>query len=108
MKGAGLSLPEPTWRGQGWRDGSQDIRLFRKAVLSGAVVAPVSLAMRHALSEAKTVMDSASNEKLAKSGEGAHRRRGRDDLAAAIILAISEGSRREASVPVRRWRYRGA
>ena len=22
VKGAGLSLPEPTWRGQGWRDGS--------------------------------------------------------------------------------------
>ena len=59
--------------------------------------------MRAALAEAKTVMDSAANEKLAKAGEGAHRRRGRDDLAAAIILAIAEGSRRKpsgASAPV--------
>ena len=108
VKGAGLNLPEPTWRGQGWRDGGQDIRLFRAAVLDGKVAAPVSLAMRAALAEAKTVMDSAANEKLAKAGEGAHRRRGRDDLAASIILAISEGTRREASRPVRRWRYRGA
>ena len=107
VKGAGLSLPEPTWRGQGWKDGAQDVRLFRAAVLDGKVAAPVSMAMRAALAEAKTVMDSASNEKLAKAGEGAHRRRGRDDLAAAIILAISEGTRREASRPVRRWRYRG-
>ena len=31
VRGAGLSLPEPTWRGQGWRDGSIDVRLFRAA-----------------------------------------------------------------------------
>ena len=104
---AGLSLPMPTWRGQGWRDGSQDIRAFRAAVLDGRVAAPVSLAMRAALSEAKTVSDSAANEKLAKAGEGQHRRRGRDDLAAAIVLSVAEGVRREGSRPVKRWTYRG-
>ena len=63
--------------------------------------------MRAALAEAKTVTDSAANEKLAKSGEGQHRRRGRDDLAAAIVLSVAEGARREGSRPVKRWRYRG-
>ena len=106
-KDARLNLPEPTWRGQGWRDGSVDVRLFRGAALEGKVAAPVSLAMRAALSEAKTVADSASNEKLAKAGEGQHRRRGRDDLAAAIVLAIAEGVRREGAKIKRTWRYRG-
>ena len=102
VKVAGLSLPEPTWRGQGWRDGSVDVRLFRAAVLEGQVAAPVSLAMRAAFAEAKVVADSAANEKIAKAGEGQHRRRGRDDLAAAIVLAVAEGQRREASQPQRR------
>ena len=94
---AGLRLPEPTWRGQGWRDGAQDVRSFRAAVYEGRVAAPVSLAMRAALAEARTVADSSANEKLAKSGEGQRRRRGRDDLAAAIVLAVAEGTRREAA-----------
>ena len=108
VREAGLTLPEPTWRGQGWRDGAQDVRLFRSEVLEGKVSAPVSLAMRAAFAEAKTVADSASNEKLAKAGEGQHRRRGRDDLAAAIVLAVAEGTRREATNPQPRWRYLGA
>ena len=104
---ARLRLPEPTWRGFGWRDGSEDIRLFRVAVLDGKVSAPVSLAMRAAFSEARTIADAANNEKLARSGEG-RRRRGRDDLAAAILLSVAEGVRREsASKSPRRWRYRG-
>ena len=65
------------------------------------------LAMRSALSEAKTVTDASANEKLARSGQGQHRRRGRDDLAAAIILAVAEGCRREGAKVQRRWRYRG-
>ena len=108
VRAAGLALPEPTWRGQGWRDGAQDVRLFRAAVLEGEVAAPVSLAMRAAFAEAKVVADSAANEKLAKAGEGQHRRRGRDDLAAAIVLAVAEGSRRDSAKPARTWRYRGA
>ena len=31
------------------------------------------------------------NPNVAKSGEGQHRRRGRDDLAAAIVLAVVIG-----------------
>lgn len=106
-KDARQGLPEPTWRGQGWRDGAQDVRAFRSAVLDGDVAAPVSLAMRAALSEARTIADTAGNEKLAKSGEG-KRLRGRDDLAAAIILAVAEGKRREAGAKPTRRRLRSA
>ena len=105
---ARLSLPEPTWRGQGWRDGAEDVRAFRAAVLENRVAAPVSLAMRAAFAEAQTVSDASANEKLAKAGEGMKRRRGRDDLAAAIVLAVAEGTRREANKPRPRFRYRGA
>lgn len=102
-----LNLPEPTWRGQGWRDGSVDVRLFRAAVLEGKVSPPVSLAMRAALGEARVVADSAANEKLAKGSEGHKRQRGRDDLAASIVLAVAEGTRREAAKQRQTWKYRG-
>ena len=102
VRDAGLNLPEPTWRGQGWRDGAQDVRMFRAAALEGKIAAPISLAMRAAFTEAKTITDGAANEKLAKAGEGQHRRRGRDDLAAAIVLGVAEGMRREAGAPRRR------
>ena len=39
-------------RGQGFKDGGEDVRDFRKAVLDGHVRAPVSLLLRSALSEA--------------------------------------------------------
>ena len=107
---AGLNLPAPTLRGQGWRDGAADVRLFRTAVLEHRVSAPISVALRAALSEARTVSDVAANEKLAKLGEGGRRSRGRDDLAAAAILAVAEGTRRQAAAvrPRGSFRYRGA
>ena len=104
---SGLSLPVPTWRGQGWRDQSQDVRSFRAAVLEGQVSAPVSLAMRAAFSECVTVTDGASNAKIAKNSESGRRKRGRDDLAVAICLAVAEGVRWLARAPKRSWRYRG-
>ena len=110
VKAAALALPTPTWRGQGWRDGAQDVRLFRGSVLEGKVAAPVSLAIRAALSEARTISDAARNEKLAKIGEGGKRSRGRDDLAAAVVLAVAEGTRRQSAAvrPRGSFRYRGA
>ncbi len=106
VRDAALHLPEPTWRGQGWRDGANDVRAFRATILEGKVAAPVSLAMRAAFSEARTVSDSAANEKIAKAGEGTRRRRGRDDLAAAIVLSVAEGTRRQAGNPPRKGRRR--
>ena len=99
---ARLSLPEPTWRGQGFRDGSVDVRAFRAALLDGEVFAPVSLAMRAAFREARGISDAAGNTKLAKHTEGGRRSLGRDDLVAAIILAVAEGRRRSAAAGPRR------
>ena len=87
---AGLSVGV-VWRGQGWKDGAEDVRGFRRAVLDAAVSAPVSLLMRSALAEATTVADGSGNEKLAKQSEGGRRVRARDDVAAAAILAVAEG-----------------
>ena len=53
------------------------------AFLQGEVAAPVTLAMR---------------------GEVQNRRRGRDDLAVAIVLAVAEGVRTLAQRPQKTWR----
>ena len=81
-------------RGMGWRDGSEDVRRFRRAVLERRVVAPVSLLLRAAIGEARTLADPGGNEKLAKGSQGGRRARARDDVAAAAILAIAEADRR--------------
>ena len=100
---AGLSVGV-VWRGQGWKDGSADVSAFRRAVLDGRVSAPVSLLIRSALAEAVTVADASGNEKLAKQSEGGRRVRARDDVAAAMILAVAEGQRRAARPrKPRRW-----
>ena len=80
-------------RGQGFRDGAEDVRSFRSACLTGRVTPAVSLLLRAAMSEAVTVSDPAGNAKLAKRGEGGRRSRARDDAAAAAILAVAVGDR---------------
>ena len=88
-------------RGQGYKDGGEDVRDFRRAVLDGHVRAPESLLLRSALSEARVVTDAAGNSKLAKKTEGGRRNLARDDAAAAAILAIAEGYRRLKSGSLR-------
>ena len=95
-----------TTRGQGFKDGSEDVRLFRRAVLDDKVRPGPSLLLATALSEARLVSDAAGNEKLAKRGEGGRRTRARDDSLAAAILAVAEGIRR-GGVAKRSWNYRG-
>ena len=99
------SLPCPiVFRGMGWRDGGEDVRLFQRAVLDGRVSAPRSLLIRGALEEAVVVLDGAGNGKLAKGHEGGRRIRHRDDVVAAAILAVGEGMRRGDRRPrKRRW-----
>ena len=80
-------------RGMGWQDGSEDVRGFQRGVKEGRIRTPVSLAARSAFNGAVTVSDPAGNLKLAKKSEG-HRRQGhKDDLAAAIVLAVGTGLR---------------
>ena len=93
-------------RGQGYKDGAEDVRDFRKAVLTGHVQAPVSLLLRSAISEARVVSDPAGNAKLSKGSQGGRRGLGRDDAVAAAILAIAEGERRRRSGRLRTRRKR--
>ena len=94
-------------RGQGFKDGGEDVRDFRRACVEGKVRPVPSLLLAAAMSEARTVGDPSGNHKLAKSVEGGRRRRAKDDAAAAAILAVSIGVR-VGPTPPRRWRYRGA
>ena len=98
---AGVPLAPFESRGQGYKDGAEDVRAFRRACLEGRVAPVESLLLRHAMSEARVVMDPAGNAKLAKMSEGGRRLRARDDAAAAAIVAVALGSRMEAK-PARR------
>ena len=92
-------------RGQGFKDGAEDVRGFRRAVLEGRVTPGPSLLLRYAMGEARVTTDPAGNAKLAKSSEGGRRARARDDAAAAAILAVAAGTRQGAKPPVRRRRH---
>jgi len=90
MNAAGLRVPF-IWRGFGWKDGSEDIERFRRAVFDGEVAVAPSLLLRSAFADAITLVDPANNHKLAKA-----RSLGRIDAAAATVLAVAEGMRRKA------------
>ena len=91
---AGIPPAALVMRGQGFRDGADDVRRFRRAVAERVVKTPVSLLLRSALGGAVTVSDPAGNHKLAKAKDTAERRDGhRDDAAAATILGVAEGQR---------------
>lgn len=67
---------------------------LQRACLDGLVMSVPSLLLRQVMYEARTVVDSSGNEKLAKSMEDGWRERAQDDAVAACILAIAKGSRR--------------
>ena len=92
-------------RGQGYKDGGEDVREFRRAALDGRCHPIRSLLLRAAMAEARVSVDPAGNEKLAKGREGWRRANARDDAAAAAILAVAEGSRRRAAKPNSGLRY---
>ena len=93
-KAAGNRAPI-AFRGQGWKDGSEDVERFRRAVFDRKVFCAESLLMRSALADAVCLSDPAGNRKLAKA-----RSTGRIDAASAAVLAVAEGARRSA-LPVR-------
>lgn len=97
LAAAGIRAPV-VFRGQGFRDGGQDVEGFRKAVFDGDVRTRPSLLLRSAASDALVVLDDAQNAKLTKA-----RSLGRIDAIAASILAVSEGMRRKAA-PTRKAR----
>ena len=91
---AGVPTSAFVTRGQGFKDGAEDVRAFRRSCLTGRVTPAVSLLLRSAMREATTISDPAGNEKLSKNSENGRRSRARDDAAAAAILAVAVGSRR--------------
>ena len=95
-------------RGQGFKDGGQDVRDFRAAMLGDHVRPSQSLLLTAAMSEARVTGDPSGNWKLAKYVQGGRRANARDDARAAAIIAVAEGYRRWTAKPKRpRWRYRG-
>ena len=98
LKAAGLDHVPFIWRGFGWKDGSEDVERFRRALFDGEVKVQPSLLLRFAFGDAITVIDDAGNHKLAKG-----RALGRIDAAAASILAVAEGARMKAN-PTRKAR----
>lgn len=98
MEKAGLSRVPFIFRGFGWKDGSEDIERFRRALFDGAVKGVSSLLMRSAMSDAIVLNDPAGNAKLAKA-----RSLGRIDATAATVLAVAQGQRMQAA-PTRKQR----
>ena len=94
LKAAGVPRAALSLRGQGFKDGAEDVRAFRRGCAEGRVTPAPGLLLAHAMSEARTISDLAMNAKLAKGTEGHRRHRARDDAAAAAILAVSAGLRR--------------
>lgn len=92
MNAAGLAHVPFIWRGFGWRDGSEDIERFRRALFDGQVKVAPSMLLRSAFSDAVTLVDPAGNHKLAKA-----RSLGRIDAAAASVLAVAQGARMVAA-----------
>ena len=93
LQASGVPLARLIFRGQGFKDGSEDVRAFRRTVADGRLRTEESLLMRSALRSARVVGDPAGNWKLAKKHEGGRRERSRDDAAAAGILAVASGTR---------------
>ncbi|KQI67619.1 terminase [Loktanella sp. 3ANDIMAR09] len=89
---AGLGRVPFIWRGFGWKDGSEDIERFRRALFDGEIKVVPSLLLRFAFSDAVTFIDLAGNAKLGKG-----RSLGRIDAAAATVLAVAQGARMKAA-----------
>ena len=84
------------YRGMGWRDGSEDILHFQRAVIGGRIATTRNLLLESAILESALARDPANNAKIDKS-----RSRGRIDALSATVLAVGEGMR-IASRPPRR------
>ena len=93
-----VSLPMTSiiLRGQGFYHGGEDVRLTRRAALSGELTPVPNLGLRSGVTGARVVRDPAGNEKLSKTTK-----RIRDDFASALMLAVGEGQRRRRARPTR-------
>ena len=78
-------------RRMGWGDGSEDLRMFRRAVAEKRLQFRKCALMRQSFAAARTISDASGNEKMAKENERGSR--GKDDLAAAVLISVAEAQR---------------
>ena len=81
------------WRGQGYRDGAEDVIAFQKAVYGLRIATGRNLLLETAIMESMLAYDEAGNAKLDK-----RRHRGRIDALSAAVLAVSMGERNRKAV----------
>ena len=90
---AGYPVVRAVYRSQHYREASEDVSISRRLILNEQVSLYPSLLIRHSLAGAMIVADSQGNLKLAKRNEGGRRDNHRDDVVAALLLALAEGHR---------------
>ena len=76
LEAAGFPLADLVEHGMGYKDGGEDVRGFRAAVLGDTVRPSLSLLLRAAMAEARVTSDPAGNRKLSKVTQGGRRARG--------------------------------
>ncbi|MEO1278960.1 MAG: terminase, partial [Planctomycetota bacterium] len=81
----------PTWRGEGWRDGGEDLGRLQRAIADRSFAIRPSLLLRSAIEGAVVLRDDAMNGKLSK-----YRSRARIDALTALKMAVAEAARRRA------------
>src|SRR5258708_5814814 len=97
-RAAGLNCPL-LFRSAGYRENSEDVERFRRAVFERKVFSKESLLLTSAFGDAVTLQDEEGNQKVARA-----RSQGRVDSVVATILSVAEGQRRLA-LPVRKARF---
>lgn len=80
-------------RSPGYRDASEDVKLFRDEVEGFLLRAPKSDLLDHHMGRAVVQTDTAGHVKLAKKASSGRNARTRDDLAAATIIGVAQGVR---------------
>ena len=97
LKSARVPVAKLELRGQGFKDGAEDVRAFRRACLEDKVTPVKSLILASAMSVARVVLDPAGNSKLSKGSQGGRQQSARDDAAAAAILSVGLATRQPAA-----------
>ena len=88
-------IPVTTYTGRrnGFLDGGEDVRRFRRRCFENKVKGRPSLLLRYAMGGARVAVGN-GGAKLAKHGDGTGRNaRHRDDVIAALVVAVAEGDR---------------
>ena len=75
LQAAAIPLAALDLRSQGFKDGAEDVRAFRRAVAEGRVTPAPSLLLTSAMGEARVLTDPAGNSKLAKGSQAGRRMR---------------------------------